>query len=348
MDYIVIPAYEPDLNLIHLLKKIRQETDFQIILVNDGSSPASRPIFEEAQFFATLLEHRENQGKGQALKTAFDYLHLIGQYGVIVTADADGQHQLTDILRVAESARKHPQELVLGVRAFSGKVPLRSRFGNQLTRLVFKQQTGLALSDTQTGLRAFTSNLLPFLLEIEGQRYEYEMNMLLRAAKVYPIREVPIETIYINDNQASHFRPLRDGLLIYKDIFRFALASLSSFVVDYLVYALVLFLMGTAPSSLKILLANSTARLVSSSFNYWTNKKMVFKNEDSLIKTGTGYLGLALGLFILDTLLIRIFYSLFGLDLLVTKVLVSLLLFSLSWLVQKKIIFKSSKQEVKA
>lgn len=205
---------------------------------------------------------------------------------------------------------------------------------------MFKQQTGVAVSDTQTGLRAFTTNLLPFMLEVDGQRYEYEMNVLLAASKSFPIVEVPIETVYINDNEGSHFRPIRDGLMIYKDMFKFALSSLSSFIVDYLVYAFFLFVMMAVPISLRILLANGIARVTSSIFNYSTNKHLVFKNKDSVAKTGSGYFGLALGLFILDTLLIRLFYTAFGLNLLISKIVVGFLLFLVSWVIQKKVIFK--------
>ena len=128
--------------------------------------------------------------------------------------------------------------------------------------------------------------------------------------------------------------------MIYKDMFKFALSSLSSFIVDYLVYAFFLFVMMAVPISLRILLANGIARVASSIFNYSTNKRLVFKNKDSVAKTGSGYLGLAIGLFILDTLLIRLFYTSFGLHLLLSKVIVGLLLFVVSWLIQKKIIFK--------
>ena len=159
------------------------------------------------------------------------------------------------------------------MRAFTGKVPLRSRFGNSLTKALFKLQTGVGVTDTQTGLRAFTTNLIPFMLKIEGQRYEYEMNMLLEATKEYQILEVPIETVYINDNEDSHFRPIKDGLMIYKNIFKFALSSLSSFVVDYLVYAIAILFLPTAATSFRIFLANGLARVTSSIFNYSTNKK---------------------------------------------------------------------------
>lgn len=340
MDYLVIPAYEPDYNLIKLIKKIHHKSDFHIIVIDDGSSSKCQIVFEQAEQYATVLRHQVNQGKGQALKTAFTFIQALNIYGTVVTADADGQHEVWDIFRVASKASENPNQLILGARAFTGKVPLRSRFGNSLTRALFKVQTDVSVSDSQTGLRAFTTNMIPFMLKVEGQRYEYEMNMLLEASKEYRILEVPIETVYINDNQGSHFRPIRDGLMIYKNIFKFALTSLSSFIVDYIVYALALLFLAAVPTSLRILLANGIARVTSSIFNYSTNKKLVFKNDDSILKTGTGYFSLAVVLFILDTLLIRLFYAVFGLNLLIVKIIVGILLFTVSWMVQKRFIFK--------
>ena len=340
MNYLIIPAYQPDLNLVKLVRLVHAKSDLNIIVVDDGSDADKKVIFDKLEGLATVLTHEHNQGKGQALKTAYAYILERGTYGSIVTADSDGQHKIWDIFRVVKQSQEHPGALILGARAFSGKVPLRSAFGNKLTRFLFKQQTGVAVSDTQTGLRAFTTNLLPFMLEVDGQRYEYEMNALLAASKSFPIVEVPIETVYINDNEGSHFRPIRDGLMIYKDMFKFALSSLSSFIVDYLVYAFFLFVMMAVPISLRILLANGIARVTSSIFNYSTNKHLVFKNKDSVAKTGSGYFGLALGLFILDTLLIRLFYTAFGLNLLISKIVVGFLLFLVSWVIQKKVIFK--------
>ena len=162
------------------------------------------------------------------------------------------------------------------------------------------------------------------------------MNVLLAASKSFPILEVPIETVYINDNEGSPFRPIRDGLMIYKDMFKFAPLLLSSFIVDYLVYAFFLFVMMAVPISLRILLANGIARVTSSIFNYSTNKHLVFKNKDSVAKTGSGYFGLALGLFILDTLLIRLFYTAFWLNLLISKNCRWLPPLLVSWVIQKK------------
>ena len=340
MNYVVIPAYQPDNKLIKLVEKIHDKSDFKILIIDDGSSPACQKIFDKASQYATILRHEVNQGKGHALKTAFQFIKEQNSYGTVVTADADGQHKIWDIFRTANKASENPNKLILGVRAFTGKVPLRSRFGNSLTKALFKLQTGVGVTDTQTGLRAFTTNLIPFMLKIEGKRYEYEMNMLLEATKEYEILEVPIKTVYINDNEGSHFRPIRDGLMIYKNIFKFALSSFSSFLVEYLVYAIAILFLPTVPTSFRIFLANGLARVTSSIFNYSTNKKLVFKNEDSLVKTCLGYFGLAVGLFVLDTLLIRLFYAVFGINLLIVKIIVGILLFAVSWTVQKKFIFK--------
>ena len=203
MNYIVIPAYQPDNKLIKLIEKIHEKSNFHILVIDDGSSSKCQKIFDKAEQYATVLRHEVNQGKGQALKTACSDIQDQNIYGTVVTADADCQHKIWDIFRAANKASENPNKLILGVRAFTGKVPLRSRFGNSLTKVLFKLQTGVGVTDTQTGLRAFTTNLIPFMLKIEGQRYEYEMNMLLEASKEYEILEVPIETVYNLDGGGS-------------------------------------------------------------------------------------------------------------------------------------------------
>ena len=222
--YIVIPAYEPDEKLIALLDELKEKTDFRLIVVNDGSKPDKQPIFKEAEKRAVLLVHEVNKGKGAALRTAFTYLrdNVEPGYGVI-TADADGQHTTEDIKACAAALKAHPDRLIMGCRRFKGDIPLRSRFGNNLTKAVFKFAAGVGVSDTQTGLRSFSSALTDFMIGLKGDRYEFEMNMLLEAAR-YGIGffEVPIETIYINDNKSSHFNPVKDSLRIYKDILKFS------------------------------------------------------------------------------------------------------------------------------
>ncbi|HGF1449963.1 TPA: glycosyltransferase [Streptococcus suis] len=340
MYYVVIPAYQPDQKLIQLLELMQNRLSCQAIVVDDGSTGEAAQIIQEAKTYATVLHHKVNQGKGQALRTAFHYIQGLQKDAVIVTADADGQHAVHDIDRVAHAAIQLPNRLILGVRQFTNDIPLRSRFGNKLTRVLFHIQTGVKVSDTQTGLRAFHSNLLPFMLTVEGNRYEYEMNMLTQASKKYKITEVPIDTIYIDDNASSHFRPVRDGLMIYKNLFKFALASFSGFLVDYAVYALALLFLAATPTAIRLFLANALARVTSSICNYSLNKKLVFNNQDSLAKTGSGYFALVLVLFFCDTALLYLFHQVLGINLYLVKIVVGILLFFVSWFVQKKLIFR--------
>lgn len=170
---VVIPAYEPNEELENLVSELNC-MNYRIVIVNDGSSSDKNVIFERLKDKATILHHTVNYGKGRAIKTALHYIseHMPEESGV-VTVDADGQHQSNDIVSVCQSLRYHNEKLILGVRKFEGKVPLRSRFGNAVTRAVFSLTSGKKLRDTQTGLRAFRTELIPFMLNIKGDRYEY-------------------------------------------------------------------------------------------------------------------------------------------------------------------------------
>ena len=110
MNYIVIPAYQPDNKLIKLIEKIHEKSDFRILVIDDGSSSKCQNIFDKAQQYATVLRHKVNQGKGQALKTAFDYIRQQNSYGTVVTADADGQHKIWEIFPTANKASENPNK----------------------------------------------------------------------------------------------------------------------------------------------------------------------------------------------------------------------------------------------
>ena len=150
----------------------------------------------------TVLRHAVNQGKGRAMKTGFNYLMVNHpELKGVVTADCDGQHTPDDIKKVLSALREHPDDMIIGARKFTGDVPARSLIGNKVTRGVFWFATGIHITDTQTGLRGFPMNSLPRIMKLSGERYELEMNMLL-ALKDWDMHatEVPIETIYIDEN----------------------------------------------------------------------------------------------------------------------------------------------------
>lgn len=219
----VIPAYEPDERLPELAREAA-ELGFTVMTVDDGSGEKYADVFREAESCSRVISYPENRGKGFALKAALSrILSGFGGEYTVVTLDSDGQHKLSDAVRLCEMAEIRPDALILGSRRQSEASPVRSRFGNAVTRLVFRASTGVRVYDTQTGLRAFSSRLVPALAEIPGERYEYEMNTLMECALGgVPIIETEIETIYIDKNAGSHFDTVKDSWRIYKGIMGYA------------------------------------------------------------------------------------------------------------------------------
>lgn len=219
---VVIPALNPSEELIHYVDKLLKENIPQVIVVNDGSKGECNFIFKQIQNKkrCIVLEHERNLGKGQALKTAFQYVLNKGSYRGIVTADCDGQHSVEDVVNVGEALTDIQQGIILGVRNFKEKhVPFRSYLGNTITVFIFHLLFKYKLQDTQTGLRGIPFELLKSITTIFGDRYEYEMNVLIYATKnQLTIKEVPIHTLYFNKNTNSYYQPLKDSLKILRTI----------------------------------------------------------------------------------------------------------------------------------
>lgn len=332
---VVIPAYEPDEKLLHVVDDLRRDTAYAIVVVDDGSSAAAQPVFAALPEDVTLLRHAENRGKGRALKTAYEYIaaHFPQTEGV-VTVDADGQHLPADVMRVSEEWADHPEALVLGSRRFTGNVPWRSRTGNAITRAVFRLSTGVAVFDTQTGLRAFAVSRIPMMLEMRGERYEYEINVLLYATRQrIPIREVTIETVYIADNASSHFHPLRDSWRIYKMILLFVASSLLSALVDYVL--VLAFSAVFAMQAQGLLLSVVLARVISSFLNYMLNRRFVFgdRSRRSVLR----YYLVAAGILLANYGLLSALSAV--LPLAFAKLLVELALYPLSFYLQRRFVF---------
>ena len=332
---VLLPAYEPEPGMLDLIAELSAQ-GFQIIVVNDGSSAACRSLFLQASQSAVVLHHPVNRGKGAALRTGLAYIreHFSAPYAVL-TMDADGQHTVPDALRVLAMAEAEPDCLALGCRRFTGQVPLRSRFGNRVTRIVFRLAAGLDVSDTQTGLRAFTDRLTDRMLAIPGDRYEYEMNVLMTCARDgVPVRELPIETIYENNNAGSHFHPLRDSVRIYREILKFSASSLVSFAVDYGLFCLFLPLFGSE------IAANITARVCSAAVNFTLNKHLVFGSRGHTWQAALRYAALAAGILVCNTALLTFLTEVCGIDSHLSKILTELALFAVSFAVQRMCIFK--------
>ena len=215
----LIPSLAPDEKLVKLTKQLEKDK-IDIVIVNDGSEEKYDEIFKQCS--GHVISYRENKGKGYALKKGLKYIDEKYKEAYIITMDSDGQHTTKDAYKLCDVLKENKSALVLGKRIRNEKMPLRSTMGNRITRFVFRTFTGVDVYDTQTGLRAFTKELIPFMLKTNGDRFEYEMNVLLDATKEkIEIIEVPIETIYIENNKGSHYKVFRDSYMIYKQIFNF-------------------------------------------------------------------------------------------------------------------------------
>lgn len=345
---IIIPAYEPDERLLKLLCELHENSNAKLIIVNDGSNKEKKRIFTEAEKYGVVLAHDKNYGKGKAVKTALEYIKDQRLIGNVVIADADGQHDVNDIIFLLKKSAQNPRSLVIGVRDFQGKVPLRSQFGNQITKVMFRLLSGKWLKDTQTGLRSFDTSLIPWLLAIPGERYEYETNVLLMCVKEsIPIVEIPIETIYLDGNQSSHFRVVKDSLKIYKNMFRFASSSFVSFCLDYLLYGVFFHITSVFGLSSSVIISNTLARIISASFNYQLNRRYVFRHEGGLWKTALGYAALALAILLVNTAFLLWFITGKGVGGMAAKMVVEIMLFFVSFLIQKLLIFGKGKITIK-
>ena len=338
---IVIPAYEPDDRMIALLQELNEKSAARLIVVNDGSSKETDSVFRKAEDYAQILTHNKNYGKGKAIKTALDFIQKEGGEGGIVLADADGQHVSEDILFLLELVSENESALILGTRNFTGKLPLRSRIGNQFTRATFRLLSGRGLKDTQTGLRAFHTSLIPILLSVPGDRYEYETNVLFQCVEEgIEIVEVPIQTIYLDGNASSHFRIIQDSVRIYGNMFRFASSSFTSFCVDYILYGIVLSVSTLQGIPSAEVVSNIAARFISASLNFYLNKRFVFRYQGGVLLTAFRYAILALSLLCVNTAILVWLVEARGFHGMAAKALVEVFLFFLSFLIQKRLVFK--------
>lgn len=331
---ILIPAYEPDLQLLTLLRDVGAHLpDAQLLVVDDGSGDDYDGVFEVArEAGATVLRFPTNEGKGVALKAGFAWAETNVPGQAVVCADSDGQHTPGDIARVAEEIS--PDTMVLGGRRFTGDVPVRSRVGNTVSRWLYRFVTGTSVHDTQTGLRGYPSAMLAWLQTVPGDRFEYEFNLLLQAKGAgVTIDEIPIETIYLDENASSHFRPVRDSVRIYAPVLTFAGSSLTSYVVD------VAALMGFLALGLSLIPAVMGARLISATVNFVINREFVFHHAGSPRRAVLRYLALAAGLLGANVVLMSLLVTGWGLPALSSKVAVEATLFLVSYAVQHRTVF---------
>jgi glycosyltransferase involved in cell wall biosynthesis len=332
---VLIPAYNPDEKLLRLIEALVAEGFGNILVVNDGSAPQTLPIFERLSEFpqCTVLTHAVNLGKGRTIKTGLNHIYLAHPAAAgVVTVDADGQHLAPDVAKVVAAFRKRPDAMVIGARRFGKGTPLRSLVGNILSRYLFRFVIGTKVSDTQSGLRCFPRALLPQLLRLEGERYEYETNMLIATHGSTAVLDEEITTVYLEGNRASHFDPIFDSMKIYFLLFRFVLSSAFTSVIDFIVFALAYSLTGN------ILQSIVSARFVAGNINFLVNRGIVFHSHEGVFVTIIKYYSL------LGLLGATAYFAIKGLTdagvgIIAAKLTVETLLFLASFSIQRTFIF---------
>ena len=334
----LIPAYKPEAALVDITLELIRSDQFQkIVVVNNGNGPEHETIFKalEETGGVELVRLYVNLGKGAGLKAGINHVvcRFPGAVG-IVTMDADGQHLVEDVLKVAAKLIDKPSDLILGSREFQSDVPLRSRFGNLMSRGVMRILGGLRLRDTMTGLRGIPMVFLAPLLRLKTQGFDFELDMLFKAkADGRVIIEVPIQTVYLNENKSSHFNPFMDSLKIYLVFIRFNLSSLLSVIIDYPVFSVLFAMTGNVFASQFV--ARSCAGIV----NYYVNRRFVFKSDRSHKAAIALYLTIWLLMGILSYGLIQLMHARLGTNIYMAKVFAEGLMYIIGFIVQRDFVF---------
>ena len=356
---IIVPSLDPDWNLNSVVDGMSKAGFENIILVDDGSHEERKGPFKKAveeHPGTVLLVHDVNKGKGRAMKTAFTHIlenmpEIIGA----ITIDGDGQHTPEDAVRIAEKMKECPDDIIFGCRNFDEEqVPFHNKIGNKITAWIFKAFFGMAISDAQTGLRGFPRKYLKELIDVEGERYEYESNMLMyMSEESIPFSEISIKTVYSDDNSGSHFNVVKDSIRIYKPIlkkatpFKYILSSLAGTVVDATVFTILNSVFKNISKIwLQTFMTTGIARIVSALTNYLLNYKWVFKSDETKTKSAAKYFTTAVLQYGASYVLCTLVFSLaakacivgFGRTLL--KICVDCFLFFISYQVQKRWVFK--------
>ena len=281
---VVIPSLDPDDRLPAVIRGVQEKGFTDILLVDDGSAEQNQHYFQAAEheMGCTVLHHTKNLGKGRALKTAFQWLlENRPDAAGCVTIDGDGQHHADDILACTEEMLSQEQDaIVLGARDFkTDNMPAKSRFGNKCTAAVFKLFCGMAVTDTQTGLRVFPRSVWKQMLEISGERFEYETNMLLMCGQQkIRMTEHPIRTIYIDSNASTHFHPIKDSARIYGIILRYFRGSLISYAVEFITFILLNGFLKQCGFAQHLFLACALGGIAGLVFGFLFNRREMFRS----------------------------------------------------------------------
>ena len=342
---IIIPAYNPPTKLFDILLEKLDGAFKNILVVNDGSDEKYDKYFKDLERKCHVLRHEYNMGKGSAIKTAYSY--AIDNYKDIkayVVIDCDNQHDIEDMINCCKKAIEHPDSLVIGVRDFTlDNVPFKSKFGNIITRNMFKWLFNKTITDTQTGLRAITPAVAKKLLNVPGDRFNYELKCLMTCCEEkIPIIEVPIKTIYIENNKESRFNPVNDSILIYKEFIAYYLKISIPYIISLIVFLTTFYILNLSDDLNALILTNSISGIMNIIFNILVNYKNIYIHNN--IGNNVVYILKKIIKYFIASFIIYILYNLLNINLLLSKLLVDIILTIIIYIIFKNVGFNSEKK----
>ncbi|MBQ1251562.1 MAG: bifunctional glycosyltransferase family 2/GtrA family protein [Firmicutes bacterium] len=354
---LIVPALEPRKEFSDFVDELLQLNIGPVVIIDDGSGKKHRNQFRaiNAKENCTVLYHEHNYGKGAAIKTGIKWsLDHYYSFKGIITVDCDGQHLLKDVKAVYDKLISVDDDnLVLGVRDFEhDEIPRMNLYGNRVASKMMKTLYSIDLNDTQTGLRGFTYPCLEWLMEIPGDGYDYELNVLIESKKKgISFHLVDVDTVYFRRNIDSHYQPFADTWkitkIMAKGIVRYFASSLTSTAVDFFLFiVLTQFFFSHMHMSLRIMLATIIARIFSSVVNYSLNKNLVFSQNTSMESMGKYYTVWGCQVCV-SIMLVMLFTHLTGLDEVFIKLPVDACLALISYQLQLRWVFHDPSHEIK-
>jgi glycosyltransferase involved in cell wall biosynthesis len=206
---VLVPTYNNATTIGAVLRNLLSHTS-DIVVVNDGSTDETSEVLNSLPQIQTV-SYKQNQGKGFALRTGFDFARSKG-YDYAITIDSDGQHYPEDLGQFLSALENHPNAIIIGARNMDqASVPGKSSFGNKFSNFWFWVETGIKRNDTQSGYRLYPISSLANLAFIT-KKYEFEIEVIVKAAWAgIEVIEVPVKVFYPEkEKRISHFRPWRD------------------------------------------------------------------------------------------------------------------------------------------
>lgn len=207
---VIVPTYNNERTIADVLRRVQAYT-LNIIVVNDGSTPATMTAIRSLEQLPEIVDYTPNRGKGYALKMGFRRALELG-YRYAITIDSDGQHFPEDIPAFMDCHVANKEALIVGARNLTAdNMPSKNTFANKFSNFWFHLQTGINLEDTQSGYRLYPLEVINLRWPITP-RYEAELELLVFSAwRGVPVVSTPVRVYYPPEGErVSHFRPFWD------------------------------------------------------------------------------------------------------------------------------------------